>query len=276
MESRLGAAPCHAARSAGVEAVFEHIQVKAAQILGAKQLQLGHHGVKFVHLEVAQHLGLKFGCAGQGPAVNLQHLRVGHGILGGIKVAGVGQQKAQRVADAAVGIDHAGQDFVVNGQVARVVGRGAPQADDFRAHLAADLLRRDGVAQRFAHLLALAVHGEAVREQPPVGCAAKNSAGQQERAVKPAAVLVVAFQVQVGLGAFVVVHAGVCAAQHVPEGAARVEPHFQNVQAFGVVRRVFGPQDVFGGDAAPGFDAALLNDAGRLVDDFHRARVQLA
>ena len=37
--------------------VFEHVQVKAAQVFGAKQLQLGHHGVKFVHLEVAQHLG---------------------------------------------------------------------------------------------------------------------------------------------------------------------------------------------------------------------------
>ena len=113
-------------------------------------------------------------------------------------------------------------------------------------------------------------------QQAAVGRAAEDGAGQQQRAVEPAAVLVVAFQVQVGLGAFVVVHAGVRAAQHVPEGAARVEPHFQNVQAFGVVRCVFGPQDVFGGDAAPGFDAALLNNAGRLVDDLHRARVQLA
>ncbi len=181
----------------------------------------------------------------------------------GVEVAGVGQQEAQRVADAAVGIDHAGQDLVVDAQVARVVGGGHPQADDFRAHLAADVLRRDGVAQRLAHLLALAVHGEAVRQQAAVGRAAIDGAGQQQRAVEPAAVLVVAFQVEVGLGAFVVVHAGVRAAQHVPEGGAGVEPHFQNVGALGVVLGLFGAQDVGGAHAAPGFDAALLDDGRR-------------
>ena len=87
--------------------------------------------------------------------------------------------------------------------------------------------------------------------------------------------LVVPFQVQVGLGAGFVVFGGVGAAQHVPEGGAGVEPHFQDVVALDVVRRVFGAQDVFGAHAAPGLDAALLHDVGGLVDDFHRARVQL-
>jgi hypothetical protein len=76
-------------------------------------------------------------------------------------------------------------------------------------------LRLDAVAQALAHLAALAVDGEAVRQQAAVGRAAVQRAGQQQRAVEPAAVLVVAFQVQVGLGAAVV-------AARVP--AARVRP----------------------------------------------------
>ena len=85
-----------------------------------------------------------------------------------------------------------------------------------------------------------------------------------------------AFEVQIGLGACVVVHLGVRAAQHMAEGGAGVEPHFQDVGALGVVRRVFGAQDFFGRHAAPGLDAALFDDVGGLVHDFHGARMQLA
>ncbi len=208
--------------------------------------------------------------------VDFQQVVVGHGIGGHVKVAGVGQQKAQRVADAAVGVHDAGQDLVVDTQVARVVGGGHPQADDFGAHLAGDVLRRHGVAQRLGHLLALAVHGEAVGQQAAVGRAAKDGAGQQQRRVEPAAVLIVPFQVQVGLGAVVMVVAGVRAAQHVPEGGAGVEPHFQNVGALGVELGFFGTQNFFGGHAAPGLDTALLDHGCGLVDDFHGAGVQRA
>ena len=60
-----------------------------------------------------QNFILQLRCAQQGPAVEFQHLLRLQGVFGGIKIAGIGQQKAQGVADAAVGIDHARQDFVV-------------------------------------------------------------------------------------------------------------------------------------------------------------------
>ena len=61
-----------------------------------------------------------------------------------------------------------------------------------------------------------------------------------------------------------------------PEGAARVKPHFQNIGAFGVMRRVLLAQHVLHADAAPGFNAALLHNVGGFVQNFHGARVQLA
>jgi hypothetical protein len=66
------------------------------------------------------------------------------------------------------------------------------------------------------------------------------------------------------------------AAQHVEEGRTRVEPDLEDVGALGVVGRVGSAEDLFGRHAAPGLDAALLDDAGRLVEDLHRARMQLA
>jgi len=74
-------------------------------------------------------------------------------------------------------------------------------------------------------LAALAIDREAVRQQRAIGCAVFERAAQQQRRVEPAAVLVVAFKVDVGLGALLVIapvagRAGVRAAQHVEEGAA--------------------------------------------------------
>jgi hypothetical protein len=61
-------------------------------------------------------------------------------------------------------------------------------------------LRIDAVLERLAHLAALAVDGEAVGQQAAVRRAAVQRAGDQQRRVEPAAMLVVAFEVQVGLG----------------------------------------------------------------------------
>lgn len=58
----------------GVEPVFEHVQVEGTQVFAAIHLQLGHHGVEFVHLVVRQDVGLQLGGAAQGVAVDFQQL----------------------------------------------------------------------------------------------------------------------------------------------------------------------------------------------------------
>ena len=120
-------------------------------------------------------------------------------------------------------------------------------------------------------------------QQTFVGCAVVQGTAQQQGAVEPTTVLVVAFQIQIGFRALVVmrrtvVSVLVAAAQHVLEGGARVEPDFQNVGALAVVGRVVTGlvQDLFNRDSAPSFNATGLHNVRCLIEDGHGARVQFA
>ena len=98
--------------------------------------------------------------------------------------------------------------------------------------------------------------------------------------MEPAAVLVMAFKVQVGFRTLGVVGWPcigilVAATQHMGKGATGVKPHFQNVSAFGVAGGIRRAEDVFGRHTAPGLNAALFDDIGGLVQDLHGAGVQL-
>ena len=181
VQCSLRAAPGQRLGAGRVEPVFQHVEVKRAQVFAAVNLQFRDDGVEFINLVMRQDVGLQLRGAADGVAVDFQHVGQRHGIRRWVEIADVGEQKAQRVADAAVSIDDAGQNLVVDPEVARVVGRGAPQADDFRAHLAADFLWGDDVADAFAHLVALAIDREAVREQAFVRRVVVHGAGGQQR-----------------------------------------------------------------------------------------------
>ncbi len=264
---------------AGVEPVFEHVEVESAQVFRAVNLQLGHHGMELVALVVGQDVFLQLRGAGQRVAVDLQQLAQRHRVGFRVEIGRVGQQEAQRVADAAVAVHHAGEDLVVDAQVTRVVGRGRPQADDLGAHLVADLLRRHGVAHRLGHLAALAVDGEAVGQQALVGRTTVDGASGQQRAVEPAAMLVMAFEVEVGLGALVVAGVRVAAVlrvEHVEEGRARIEPHVEDVGGLAVLGGLFGAQPLGRVELGPGLDAALLHQLRGALHQRGRVGVQLA
>ena len=104
--------------------------------------------------------------------VNFQQVVIGHKVFDGVEVADVGHQETQGVADAAVSVDYAGQDFVVDVQVTRVIGCSHPQAHNFCAHFVSDFLGGDGVAQALAHLAALTVSRKAMGQKALVGRAA--------------------------------------------------------------------------------------------------------
>ena len=135
------------AQAGGVQTVLQNVQVEATQVFRAVRLQLRHHRVELVARVVVFDLLLQRCHVGQRIAVDLEHLRHRHGVRGRIEVRGVGQQEAQGVADAAVRFRHAFQDLVGDRQLARVVGRGDPQAQDVGAQGVRDLLRRQRVAQ---------------------------------------------------------------------------------------------------------------------------------
>ena len=122
-------------------------------------------------------------------------------------------------------LHHALEDLVRDGEFARVVGRGHPQADDLGAHFAAHVLRRHGVAQRLGHLLALAIDHKSVRQHGFIGRAPVRRDPGQQRAVEPAAVLVGPFEIEIR-------RPPLSGLEHRGKAHAGLEPDVQNIPLF--------------------------------------------
>ena len=129
--------------------------------------------------------------------VDLEPLVHGQRVALDVEVGEIREQEPQRVANAPIGFDDALQDLFRDRQLARVIGRRHPQAQDVRAELVHHLLRRDDVALRLAHLVPGAIDKEAVGEQRAIRRNAVRHAGDEKRRVKPAAMLVGAFEIQI-------------------------------------------------------------------------------
>ncbi len=158
------------------------------------------------------------------PTVQCQHPFRWQTMLRGIETVEIGQQETGGIAHAPVGIGHALEDFVGDVHLAAIIGRRCPQPQHVGAQRIDYFLRRDHVAQRLRHLAALGVHGEAVGQQSLVGRDAAHRHRGQQRGLKPAAMLVGAFQVQFGgemqfRAAF----------QHREVGGAGIEPDIQGI-----------------------------------------------
>ena len=114
----------------------------------------------------------------------------------------VAQQVAGRVAHLAVHIRQLLDDPRAQRHVGGVIHRAHPQAQHIGAvgrlllfvFAALHQHRRiDDVAQRFAHLAALLIEGEAVGEHPLVGGVAIHGHRGEQAALEPAAMLIAAF-----------------------------------------------------------------------------------
>ena len=132
-------------------------------------------------------------------------------------------------------------------------------------------MRLNDVAERFAHFAPAFIYGEAVGEQAFVGRMAVNGAAGEQRGVEPAAVLVAAFEVEVGGIADVV-----ALAQDGVVGGAGVEPDVEDVVQFFVVDEVGGRDEIFQRQGEPCFDAVFFDDGGGFVHDVEDVRVQFA
>ena len=86
---------------------------------------------------------------------------------------------------------------MVDGDVGAGVDGGNPQTDDVGAHLVADLVGVDDVAERLGHLAALAVEGKALRDDRLVRSMAVGTHRGEQRALEPTAVLVGTLEVDV-------------------------------------------------------------------------------
>jgi len=167
----------------------------------------------------------------QGVAVHLEHLPVRHHVRVRVESREVAEHEPGRVADAAVGLHQALDDFARDADVVPEVLGAHPEPEDLGAVFVDDLLGRDGVAQGLGHLAALAVHHKSVGEDGPVGRFAARAHRRQQRAVEPSPVLVRSLEVHVHRYAepiIVLAHGGIA--------HARVEPHVNDVLLLDQVR----------------------------------------
>ena len=76
---------------AGIEPIFQDVEIKTAEIFGAIHLQLGHHRMKFVVVEMLAQFELQLRDAGNRVAIDFQHISHRHHVCQWIKVRGVGE-----------------------------------------------------------------------------------------------------------------------------------------------------------------------------------------
>ncbi len=116
-----------------------------------------------------------------------------------------------------------------------IVRRRRPQAQNFRAVLFRDHLRRQGIAQRLGHFAALLVQHEAVGQHALVRRVAARADAFQQRGLEPAAMLVGAFQIKIGRPL------GQCGSMGFSTRKTWVEPEFEpDIQNVGDLLVIFG------------------------------------
>ena len=112
----------------------------------------------------------------------------------------IAQHPAQRVAQLAIGLDGGFEDFRADAQIVGIIGGAHPHAQNVGAGMLDHVLRRGDVAERLRHLVAALVEHEAVGEHDVERRAAAGAAAFQQRRLKPAAMLVGAFEIHHRLG----------------------------------------------------------------------------
>ena len=223
-----------------------------------------------------------------------RHLAVVGQSLGLVEAGQRTQQIADRVAQLAIGVDRGLQDLLADALVVRIVDQCDPQAQDVGARFLDDAGRVHGVALGLGHLLPVLVQGEAVGQHRLERRPAARARTFQQGGLEPAAVLVGAFQVEVGgpvrrpVAAVAVLRRARIQGEGV--GRAAVEPDVQDVRDLFIGRGVEVTEEVAVGRGEPDVGAVFghgLGDAGvhvcidqrlarRLVDEHGQRRAPRA
>ena len=191
-----GAALVRAGRVA-IEAVLADIEEEGRKVLVAEVGQRADVGVEVKVRHRLLQRCVELGQQRQHIALQLGHLRNFHPLSLAEPIQGA-QQIAEGVAQLAVLVGHALEDFVPDPVVLGEIDRQRPQPDDVRAIGFHHLQRVDGVAQRLGHFHALLVHREAVGEDSLIRRMAARAAAFEQARLEPAAMLVAAFEIKVG------------------------------------------------------------------------------
>ena len=180
----------------GVHAVFEHVEIKGAQVHDGEFVDCLVDAMELEGFVPGEDLFGEIARAGQHVAVERQKLGLGDLIARRVEAVQISEQEAEGVAQLFVELGAALHQVLAGGHVFAEINRRDPQAHDLAAHAVGNVHRIDAVAERFRHGAALLV------ERPAGGCdtrvgraAAQRDRGQQRR-VEPSAVLVAALEIQ--------------------------------------------------------------------------------
>ena len=192
----------HARRRIAVERVLADVEIERRQIGGHELRQRRDHA-----LVVVGRIGVAHGPVELREPVQHQPLQLGHIVKGNRCRSVVMRERPQHPADGvaqlAVGLDEGVDDLLADAQIVGIVRRRDPQPQDVGAGLFDHVLRRDHVAERLAHLLAVRIEHEAVRQHHVEGRASARAAAFEQRGMKPAAMLVRSLQIHHRVGAAV-------------------------------------------------------------------------
>src|SRR5665647_3409597 len=155
-------------------------------------------GVELVVLVSLDDMGADLFEAMEDEAVEVEEVRDGDGVASRFEVGNVPEEETPSVSELTVGLDKSLLDLRSETGVLLVVEHGCPEPDDLGAAPLDDLAGVDDVAQGLRHRPPLIVEDEAVGDAGPERTAALGPDADEEGAVEPAAVLVVALDIDVG------------------------------------------------------------------------------
>src|SRR6266849_4725141 len=184
--------------SFGVQAILQHVEIEGAEIHYAIIVNGVVDAVEFVAgIPFAAFLD-EFGGAVEHPTVEFLELIVRKGVARGIEITKVAEREAKRVADFSVGFAELRHYALAHLYVGLVFDGADPKAEEIGAPLFANFNGVERIAERFGHRAALLVERPAVGDDAAIGRSVAHARGNEQRAVEPAAVLIGAFEIDIG------------------------------------------------------------------------------
>ena len=239
-----------------VEAVLAHVEEEGGQVFVAEIGQRTDICVEVEALDRIAQRGVHLRQQGKDIAFQFGH-RLDRHPLGLAEPVERAQQVAEGVAQLAVLVGHALEDLVADPVVLGEIDGERPQPDDIRAIGFHHLVGIDRVTEALGHLHALRIHREAVGQDPVIGRAAAGGAAFEQARLEPAAMLVRAFDIDVGRPAEV---RPAIRFQHIGMARARIEPDVEDVGhriPLGMI--VLVTQEAVRGIRRPGVDPLLAH-----------------
>ena len=155
-------------------------------------------GMELIILIGFDHFGFELLEPCQSPFLQgLQFLK-GNSVESAVKVAEVAEKVSDRISDLTLGVGHLAKYLIGDLDVVKIILTGNPEAQYLGTVLFDYRLGRHYSAHRCGHLLAFAVDYIAVGQNTFVRGASPSAHRSEQGTVKPAAVLITAFKVEIG------------------------------------------------------------------------------